>query len=124
MHTNLYTDFRDEHSFASVKELVETLPEHLSKERPDMYNRHVNDDIESILNSVGWSALDREGERTMRETTYVRYKFERPGVLVRVNGVYETDGPLQETSVKVILGEYPDSAVFDFTVSPSGEVTL
>lgn len=120
-----YRMHQNEHSFESVEDTIESLPLVLEVETPQVWKESVTDEIESILEDVSFDTLERQGLRTMRETTYVSYEFERPNVTVRVGGKYDTQSEeLQETTLKVNLGEYPDNAVVDFVIRPDGYVEI
>jgi hypothetical protein len=120
-----YRMHQNEHSFETVEDTIESLPLVLEVETPQVWNESVTSDIESILADVSFDTLERTGLQTMLETTYVSYEFERPNVTVRVSGKYETQTEeLQETSIKVNLGEHPEHAVVDFIVRPDGYVEI
>jgi len=112
MHQNAF-------SFDKVDETVDEIPTILQVETPQVWEDSVTDAIESTLKDVSFDTLNRDGLRTMREHTYVGYTFERPNVKVRVAGVYETQTEeLQYTSIKIVLGEYPENSVVDIHIHP------
>lgn len=123
MNQSHYERFREEYSFDAVAELINNLPAQIREHNPDAYDEFVTDERESILSDVSLDTLDRIGPRTMHETRYLRYKFDRPGVTVRLAGVYNSNtDTLQRTVVRVTLGDHPNSTVVRFTVRDDSHI--
>lgn len=125
MDQSQYEIHREEASFDAVSDLINNLDSYIQTHAPDVYENCVTPDTESILDDLSIDALDRKGPRTIWETTYIRYEYKRPRVTVYVAGVYESDTTqLEKTTVRVLLGEHPDSTVIEFVVHPGGGIEL
>lgn len=116
MTPNKYTAFQKHQHFDKTQHYLNTLPERLLEENKTILEPYLTDTLTSILANVTFASLSRSGVYTHREQTYVRYIYDTPELTIRLWGVYDSNtDKLLETNLKVILGEYPDSAVTQFT---------
>lgn len=124
MDTNLFHTYRDEPSFETVSTLAENLDERIATAAPETANEYMTEAAQSILSGLTWKDFDRRGPRTMHDTTFVIFHFERPSVKVRVSGDYQTDGPLQESTIQVVFKTESNNESVRFAVAPNGSIEL
>lgn len=132
MDTNLYEKAREHSSFKGLQSLVENLDMHIETHAPDVYREFMGQEEESVLSSLDWSDLNRKGEGTMRENTYVPWGYERPGVRIYAVAVFDSESEeLYGMSLRVKLGHSMDDSLQDseeyktvkFEVSRGGTVS-
>lgn len=125
---NLYMNFQETESFQKTKTIINNLEENIKKQNSNIYSE-LDNSQKSILKDVCWKKMNRKGERTMRETTYVDYSYKRPKVKIIIFVKYSSDSQkLQKVTIQINLGYSMDYTIYDsrpentenieFTITP------